>query len=481
MLSRLPIRARLTLGFAGAMAILLAVGGIGLYVLLQRSLDGEIGRALNARSGDVQALIGQADEGLSQSGRSIITERGESIAQVLDSNGNVYDATPGLRDTPLLDRAQLQKAERGSLTVSRRALPKEGGAQVRLLAEPFSAQDQRLVAVVGATLDERDETLRELALLLVVGGPIALILASLAGYGVATAAFRPVEAMRGRAERISGREPGARLPLSTSRDEVHRLGETLNAMLERIDTSMARERSFVSDASHELRTPLAILKGELELARRPSRSADELRAAIDSAAEETDRLVQLSEDLLVIARLDQGRLPVRPERVSVAKLLADVAERFALRAKEAGRDIRIDAPASLVVQADPLRLEQALGNLIENALRHGAGQIALTGVPGGATVELHVKDAGAGFPGEFLPVAFERFTRGDTARGRGGAGLGLSIVDAIARAHGGRAGVRNDGGADAWLALPLEQPRAGDAPSPGAHDRHSREGRRLRR
>lgn len=454
MLSRLPIRFRLTLGFAGAMALLLAGGGIALHVLLHRSLDGEISRALAARSGDVQALISQADEGLSQSRRSLITERGESIAQVLDDRGQVFDATPGLRDAPLLNRDQLRRAEQGRLIVDRLTLPQENDAHVRLLAEPFSAQGQRLVVVVGAALDERDETLRQLALLLMVGGPIALLLASFVGYGVAAAAFRPVEAMRQRAERISGREPGGRLPLASSRDEVHRLGETLNAMLERIDTAMTRERAFVSDASHELRTPLAILKGELELARRPGRSAEELRAAVDSAAEETDRLVQLSEDLLVIARLDQGRLPVRPERVVVSRLLADVAQRFTLRAAEAGRALRIDAPTEHVVEADPLRLEQALGNLIENALRHGAGDISLTSVRAGSMIELHVGDAGTGFPADFLPVAFERFTRSDAARGRGGAGLGLAIVDAIARAHGGQAGVRNDGGADAWIAIP---------------------------
>ena len=293
------------------MALLLATGGALLYASLTKSLDAELDRSLNARAGDVQALITEADQGLSQPGRSVITERGESIAQVIDANGRVFDATPGLRDTPLLTAGQLRQVESSRrLLIARRDLRTDNGAPVRLLAMPFTAQGQRLVVVVGAALDERDETLRNLTVLLFIGVPIALLLASLAGYGLATAAFRPVEAMRLRAERISGQEPGARLPLTAASDEVHRLGETLNQMLERIDRSMERERSFVSDASHELRTPLAILKSELELARRPGRPVQELRDAVDSAAEETDRLVQLAEDLLVIARLDQGRLPV---------------------------------------------------------------------------------------------------------------------------------------------------------------------------
>lgn len=454
MLTRLPIRLRLTLGFTAVMAVLLAAGGIAQHLLLARSLDAEIARALSARAGDVQALISEADQGLSQSGRSLITEKGESIAQVIDGRGRVFDATPGLRDTPLLTGSELRTAEAGGLTVARRLLPGDPGTSVRILAVPFDAQGQRLVAVVGAALDERDETLRELTLLLTIGGPIALILASLAGYGLATAAFRPVEAIRRRAERISGREPGARLPLPASEDEVHRLGLTLNAMLGRIDGAMARERAFVSDASHELRTPLAILKSELELARRPNRSTPELRDAIDSAAEETDRLVQLAEDLLVIARLDQGRLPVRPQLLSVLELFQGVSERFAVRAREVGRVFQIEARDGLDVYADGLRLEQALGNLVENALRHGAGPVTLNAVDRGGHIELHVHDQGSGFPDEFLDQAFERFTRSDTARSRGGAGLGLSIVDAIARAHGGRARARNDHGADVWIELP---------------------------
>lgn len=457
MLGHLPIRLRLTLGFMGVMALLLAAGGVILHVRLARSLDAELVRALDARAGDVQALVAQADEGLSQPGRSIVTERGESIAQVIDAQGRVFDATPGLRKAPVLTAAELRAADTsGRLVIARRELQREHDVPVRLLAVPFTAQGQRLTVVVGAALDERDETLRNLAVLLAIGGPIALLLASLAGYGLATAAFRPVEAMRRRAERISGREPGARLPLAPSRDEVHRLGETLNAMLGRIDESMARERSFVSDASHELRTPLAILKGELEIARQPGCTIQELREAIDSAAEETDRLVQLAEDLLVIARLDQGRLPVRPARLRVREVLDAVRERFALRAAEQRRELAVAAPDGLVVLADELRLEQAVGNLVENALRHGAGTVTLSANAGAGTVELHVRDRGKGFPDEFLPHAFERFTRAEGARGRGGAGLGLPIVNAIARAHGGRAAVRNaEGGADAWIEIPV--------------------------
>jgi signal transduction histidine kinase len=227
-------------------------------------------------------------------------------------------------------------------------------------------------------------------------------------------------------------------------------------MLARLEEAFARERRFVSDASHELRTPLAILKGELELARRKGRSVQELEAALRAAAEETDRLVQLAEDLLVIARSDQGRLPIRTSDVRVRELLTIVRERFARRAADRQAELLVDGRDDLVAEADPRRLEQALGNLIDNALRYGGRRIQLAATAEGDTVELHVRDDGPGFPAGFIDSAFDRFTRADLARGRGGAGLGLAIVDAIARAHGGRAHARNrpEAGADVWLTLP---------------------------
>jgi two-component system OmpR family sensor kinase len=226
-------------------------------------------------------------------------------------------------------------------------------------------------------------------------------------------------------------------------------------MLERLEAAFARERTFVSDASHELRTPLAILKIELELALREGRTVDQLEAALRSAAQETDRLSQLAEDLLVIARADQGGLAIRRDKVGAAELLGSVRERFGSRAAAQGVHVDVVAPDSLALTADRLRLEQALGNLLDNALRHSGRRIQLAAEPVGDRVELHVRDNGAGFPEDFIDSAFERFTRADAARGGGGAGLGLAIVAVVAEAHGGAVGACNrpTGGADVWLAL----------------------------
>jgi len=247
-------------------------------------------------------------------------------------------------------------------------------------------------------------------------------------------------------------------PSPPADDEIGRLGTTLNGMLERLEAAFERERTFVSDASHELRTPLAILKTELELALRGNRSTRELEDALRSAAEETDRLVQLAEDLLVIARSDQGRLPIRPAEVHVDDVLGGVRERFARRAGDRGAELSVLAAGDIGLAADRLRLEQALGNLVDNALRHGGTRIELSARTTGHKVELHVRDDGPGFADDFIATAFERFTRTDVARGRGGAGLGLAIVAAVAQAHHGAARARNPegGGADVWLSLPRE-------------------------
>ncbi|MFY9579686.1 MAG: ATP-binding protein, partial [Gaiellaceae bacterium] len=248
-----------------------------------------------------------------------------------------------------------------------------------------------------------------------------------------------VERMRTRAAAISASRLSERLPVAPSRDEVSRLGETLNEMLGRLETGLERERSFVADASHELRTPLAHLRAEVELALESSRDKDELEAALRSVADETDRLSQLAADLLLLARVDDGILPIRRDRVELHDLLGGVAARFERRAHEAGRTI--DVVGSGGAFLDRLRIEQALGNLVENALRHGAGTIRVTASQHGDELELQVTDEGSGFPPEFARHAFERFSRAEPSRSGGGAGLGLAIVAAVATAHGGSATV----------------------------------------
>lgn len=213
-------------------------------------LDVAIEQGLRSRAGDVTALVRQADSGLAQSGRSPLTEQGENLAQIADASGRIVDSTPALRSRPLLSRGQLRDATRATVLTTAPA----GEERARLLATPVTAQDQRLVVIVGTPLEDRDDAVRNLGGLLLVGGPVTLLLSGMAGFIALTLALRPVESMRRRAAAIQHAAPGQRLPVPLADDEIARLGETLNAMLDRLEAAFARERTFVSDASHELRT-----------------------------------------------------------------------------------------------------------------------------------------------------------------------------------------------------------------------------------
>jgi signal transduction histidine kinase len=436
------------------MALILGATGVFVYLRFSSELDATINAGLRSRASDVAALVKEGDAGLRE-GNQTLVGASESFAEVLDAGGDVTDASRSVSGQALLTPTESRRALREPVYVDRGPGP---GLQEesRLLAVPVEAKGGRRVVVVGTSIEPRNESLTDLAQLLLVGGPFALILASLAAYGVAAAALKPVEAMRSRAAEISAAGPDQRLPIPPTDDEVARLGTTLNEMLERLGEALEHERAFVADASHELRTPLAILRTELELALAAGRSPEELRAALASAAEETDRLTQLSEDLLTIAQTERGELPLRLERLNLQDVLEGVGRRFARRAEEGEREIVVSAPSSPVIGADRLRLDQAVGSMVDNALRYGAGKIELEAGVGERSVEIHVLDQGKGFPKEFLGHAFERFSRASASNRDGGSGLGLAIVQTVARAHGGEAHVTNreGGGADAWLTLP---------------------------
>lgn len=450
---RIPFRVRLTLGFAAVMILLFGGLALLLHARFEAGLDQAIDRSLRTHAGDLSSLL----HGRHQLPE--LPEAGGAFAQVVDpATGRVRAGTPGY-GKPLLTREELRRASVDARFINR-------GTKARLLAGPVATQP-RAVLVVGASLSERNSALTTLSELLFIGGPGLLILTCLAGYGLAAWALAPVKSMSERAEEISGAPRGERLPVPEANDELHQLGETINGMLCRLDDALARERAFVADAGHELRTPLAILKLELEFALSSENTREELEERLRSVAEEVDRLSRLAQDLLVIARAEQGRLPLEKRWIELGPLLDTLAGRFATAASKTGRVVRVEGSREVRVEADPARLEQALTNMVSNALRYGDGDVVLRAGTGGGRVEVHVLDDGPGFEPELLPHAFERFARASRARTERGAGLGLSIVEVIAKIHGGRAYARNrdGGGADVWLDLPSGSPRGEPVPS----------------
>jgi len=451
-MNRLPIRLRLALTFALVMAIVFAAVGAFLYVRLGSTLDERINDNLESRASALATVIRESTDADDVDPGLLAGEDG--VAEIIWPNGSTVVAGPVVRESNPLSPEERATARVRTFTIEKKLPTSESIETFRLRAGPVGAN----VVVVGESLEDRDDALDGLLAQLLVVLPIALLVSSALGYLVAGAALRPVEAMRRRATEISAENADRRLPLPRAHDEVYRLGETLNAMLGRLDAGLARERRFVADASHELRTPLATLRTELELARRRPRSPEELEDALHSAGEEVERLVRLAEDLLILARADDGRLLLRVERHDVRGLLDAVAGRNDTRASAAGRALEVEGPDEQVFTGDRMRLEQALGNLVDNALRYGEGAVRLEARSDNSMLVLSVADEGEGFPPEFLPHAFERFSRADVARTGGGVGLGLAIVDAIARAHGGRAGATNrpEGGAVVSLVIPLE-------------------------
>ncbi|MBA2325217.1 MAG: HAMP domain-containing protein [Actinobacteria bacterium] len=414
------------------MLLMLASAALFVYLRLRADLDDQIDANLRSRAAALvepprePSLVGVALE-----------DPEESFVQLVSPTGEVLDSVGTLRGDAL-SPAEARRAAARTVTLERR-LPGVDGP-VRLLARSGSGEGMAIV-VVGQSLLDRNDALTNVVTSFVVGGAVAIVLASMIGYLLATAGLAPVEAMRRRAREVSMHPGDEGLPLPAAHDEIRRLGETLNEMLARLRAAFERESRFVADASHEVRTPIAIIKTELESALQVAGTETPVHASLVAATEECDRLTQLAEDLLVIARAGEGKLPIRPEPTQVRVLLGGVRDRFADRASRGGRVIRVEGAPDLLVHADPVRLRQALGNLVENALRHGEGEIVLGARSSAGGIEIDVSDEGPGFPPDLAARAFERFARGDRARTGEGAGLGLAIVQAIAEGHGGSAAV----------------------------------------
>lgn len=461
-LARLPVRWRVTATFTIAAAVVLGALGAYLHVQLARQLDDSVASGLQQRLRDVTSLLGgdparrfdlleQQDGGRGDHGGGA-----RDVTQLLTTGGAVV-ASEAIGDGPVLTSQQRARARAGDGEVFTLKAESDGrDDRVALLAGPVPGG----VVAVGAPLDQRDEAVQRLDQLLAVGLPGALLFAALAGLWGSRVALSPVDRMRERAEVVGFADPQQRLPEGPANDELRRLAQTLNRMLDRLQEGYDRERSFVDDAAHELRTPLTLLRGELELAAMRTRSVEQLEATVGSARKQTERLVALANDLLILARSADGRLPLRREPLRVLEHLEAAAARAAPH--QGAREIVVDplAASAGTFEVDRLRLEQVLDNLLVNALDHGEGRVVLGASRDGADVIITVDDDGPGIGTDLAVRAFDRFARGDAARATGGAGLGLAIVRAIVLAHGGEAGLepRPGRGTRAWLRVPATAP-----------------------
>lgn len=462
---RLPLRLRVTLASAVSTAIILAALSLFVYVRLQAELVRALDLGLQARAEAIASGIGQAGISVADAPDAGPTSLAHIGAQILTPDGRV--TTRGGWATPRLS-AEALRTVRGPTFIqlpAARGSPSEPGFVLP------ANEGRRLFVVVGSSLAGVHQTLAGLRLLLLVADPAALALAVLAAWFLTGAALRPVESMRQEAAAISISEPSRRLPVRLANDEVARLGRTLNSLLDRLHDALSREQRLLNDASHELRTPLAIMKAELDLSLSRARAPEELEAALRSASEETDRLARLAEDLLVLSRAHGGELRIHRISTSLDELLGRACGGHRARAGAHGARIECRAPSAWVM-VDPMRVRQAVDNLLDNAIRHSrpGAPIRVDATVSGDIATVTVENSGSGFPDDILPQAFEPFVRGETrhdrpgadgARAAHGAGLGLTIVRAVAEAHSGTAIAQNvPGGARVTMTMAMALPAA---------------------
>ncbi|MEV6947235.1 HAMP domain-containing sensor histidine kinase [Streptomyces sp. NPDC051172] len=444
---RLPVVTRLVLAVAVTMSLVLT-GAAGLvYWRVETALDQQLNDDLTTYQRSLDQAV--------RAGTKLPPGPSGSLQQVLDGQGSVLRSSDALRHELLLTAAELDAVAHGA-TVRRDVgslLPITSDT-LRLQARRVTAARQTRIVVAAVRRGHRDEALRELLAQLAIASGLTLIAASYVGYRTARAALRPVERYRTAAATLADGAQNTRLDVPADHDdEITRLGHTLNHMLDRLDASAERQRRFVADASHELRTPLTLIRAELDVALHRPRSAGELTDTLRSVDTEVQRLIDLSNALLDLEELGSAghttALPVR-----LADLLDTAVAAHRRTAERAGRVLIVDA-ARVTVDVDARWLRPAVGNLVDNALRHGRGAVHVTAAVEDGRLRLRVTDDGPGFAPDFLPRAFHRFARADASRASEGSGLGLAFVQAVATAHGGTAHAENTGqGATVTLVLP---------------------------
>lgn len=398
-----------------------------------------------------------------------------TFVRLFDADGREVYRSPNFAARPDLPAARLDDE------VTRASRP-WGGAPARTLATPLRAgaaevgegaigeafESGPVVGWIEVTglMTNLDAELRRLAQGLALGIVLSLVLAMAAGFWLARRALRPVAALTDAANRIRATDLSARLPAEFGvRDELTDLAETFNAMLDRLEGAVRRERRFTADAAHELMTPLAALRSEAEVALRRARSPEAYRAALEAALSDAERMTDSVRGLLALARTDRladdARAPTDWAEVAHAH-----AARFRARAEDAGLALTVAADAPAVVHGDPRRLGEIVDNLLDNAVKYTpeGGHVRLALAAEADRAALTVSDTGIGFDAATADRLFDRFFRADTpeAQARPGTGLGLAIVRAVAEAYGGSVEARSDGpgrGSTFTVRLPLYEKR----------------------
>jgi heavy metal sensor kinase len=459
--------------------ILAAIGGF-LYVSLQAGLVSGLDTTLRSSAGEISADYTSKVPNTETEFKDVSDvslgglPRDASAAQLLDTTGvPVVYAGNQIAPKTIIDHATLMSVLAGHPFLG---TVKVGGQPYRVYSTLFIQNGQPRALVVTTSLADTSRALRRLLVLLVIGIPAAAVVASLGGWWLARKALRPVATMTREAAAIGVARLDERVEVPPTSDEIAQLAVTLNGMLDRLQSGVAKERTFVSDASHELRTPLSIMRSEIDVGLGDPAITGEAREVLQSAREETDRMTAIVEDMLTLARVDEGELQLSIATFDLTILAAEVVAAMRALADERGVTLEAVTGEPVMVDADRARIRQVLRNIVHNAVKYAGrgGGVAISVRIVGASALVRIADSGPGIPEEVLPHLFDRFFRADPSRTRdaakdaGGSGLGLAIARELVQAHGGniRAESEPEKGSVFVVELPTVSPSERELPAP---------------
>jgi heavy metal sensor kinase len=450
-MTRASIRVRLTLWYSAVLLLGLLLFAGGLWLMIGHRLTAAVDARLLERAEGLRTVI--EIEAPVRNRRQLHQELSEFTREVAE--GNLIE----LRDPsgPLLSASPPLPASGGLNGPDYRTFVNRGRS-TRVLSLRIRHDGVDYDAVIGSSLDGVNAMLGELRTLLLLMIPLVLGGACLGGYWISGRALRPVDEITSAARSITVENLSRRLPVPKTGDEIQRLSQAWNDVLQRLESAVQRIRQFTADASHELRGPLAVIRATAELALHRERTAEQYRKSLKEIQSEAERMTELAESLLALARSDAATaMPL--DRVDLNELVRQVGEQTAAVAESKGIELRIKtAGKAAVAPANVPALRRLLFALVDNALKHtpDRGSVTLSCSERDGSVVLAVEDTGEGIPAESLPHIFERFYRVDTARTSGtGAGLGLAIAQSIAEAHGSRIAVHSAPGGGARFELIL--------------------------
>ena len=436
----IPIRLRITIWSVALLAVLMASLGTFVVIRLRADLVDGVDSTLATRASQIALGLRGPGEGEFQDVSDAALRQlpgSESAAQLLDPSGTVLERSGDVAaSTPMIGPEDLEVARRGEL-VHRTVTLGSDAEPFRVLALRLPTSPERIV-VAATSLDTVDASVGRLTTLLLLAGPGLLLVAGVGGWWLARAALAPVSRITQTAGEIGIEHLDERVGVPATSDEIHDLAVTMNGMLERLQRGVAEQRRFVADASHELRTPLAVMRSELEVNLRERGLSDDARTTLESVQEEIESMGAMVEDLLTLARADEGQLVMVTESTDLHAFAARVREALATVAAASSVEVVLEGNGT-PVPVDRRRIEQVLRNLMSNGIAYAGhgGRVVVSTWSEGDSVRCSVRDDGPGIPEAARAHVFDRFFRADPSRARGGAGLGLAICREIVLAHGG--------------------------------------------